>query len=177
MKIFHGLTIGFKNFANFSDISARPPYWSWTVVIWIINLAINAAIKLWSKTRMTQLLDSGANFGLGDIKQFQNTVLIMQIAAMVIYLTFVVPSLAFDARRLRDANFNPKLLLLWWPLAIIAMATAVFTFSSIDTLDGWSSIKVLTGVALILVLFGMVIKVLCMFPSVSPEAGNKYLAR
>ena len=160
------IRLGFVNFRKFRGTATRPEYWYFilfTVLLGIVLSTIESII--WPVDPNLEGLDA------------LNQPTPLSTAAGII---LILPTLALNARRFRDAGWSGKwLLLLLLPVASLAFAT----FGLIDYLQNTPVPTVETAAAaiaffvptlLIAALVQIFFLVLTLLPSKSREQGNRF---
>jgi uncharacterized membrane protein YhaH (DUF805 family) len=162
---------GFQGFVQFRGTASRSEYWYW--VLFSVILAVGTTIldgALWPAPAVTgdPLTDIAATFN-------QPTPL-----SSLYSLVFLLPSLTVLVRRIRDAGFTAKWLLLWLaPIAYILFAGAAVvtmvvsgSFGSVDDLLAVLFL-LLPGIAIAFAV-QIVFFVFTLMPTRSFYDGNRY---
>ncbi|KQO62454.1 hypothetical protein ASF23_10315 [Curtobacterium sp. Leaf261] len=98
-----------KKYATFSGRASRSEYWwwyLWTVIIGFVLGLISGLITAATGTTTTQ--SSGSQMGFYTASSSP----VPGLLGLIVFLVFVIPSLALQIRRLHDANFRGWFVLL-----------------------------------------------------------------
>ncbi|MFM7014463.1 MAG: DUF805 domain-containing protein [Actinomycetota bacterium] len=168
MKVtfIEAVRLGFVNFRNFKGTATRRHYWYFvlfTVLLGIVLSTIEGII--WPAEDATNILDA-AN---------QNTPL-SNIAGLILLL----PSLALSSRRLRDAGWSGKWLLLFLVPLIALVFSAIGLIGYLQQ-SATPEVEALAAAAayfvptlFLAIVVQVFLLVLCLLPTKTKEQGNRY---
>ena len=166
VSFVEAIRLGFVRFKEFRGTSSRTEYWYFVLFSLLLGIVLSTIEALiWPQPEPENIIEAGS----------QNTPL-SNIAAIVLLL----PTLALTSRRIRDAGWSGKWLLLYLlPLAALAMAT----FGLISYLQQTPNptveelavtISYLVPTLLLAIGIQIFLLVLCLRPTKTKEQGNKY---
>ncbi len=157
---------GFVNFRVFRGTSSRPEYWYFVLFSVLITVVLSTVEALiWPPVDTEDLMEV--------LKQ---PTPLSSVAALVLF----VPSLAVTCRRIRDAGWSGKWL---WSLLLPLIPFVIGAVSVISYLEAVVSptiedlvtlISYFVPAVLLALLVQIFLLVLCLRPSKSGEAGNRY---
>jgi uncharacterized membrane protein YhaH (DUF805 family) len=156
----------FMNFAQFRGVSTRPEYWYFVLFSVLMALVLGTIDSvIWPPAQTEDVLEA-----LNQPTPFSN----------IFAIVLLVPSLAVTSRRIRDAGWSGKWL---WSL-LLPIVPFVFgvvgVISYLDTVvtptleDLVSLIAYFAPAVLLALMVQIFLLVLCLRPSKSKEAGNRY---
>lgn len=157
---------GFVNFRKFKGVASRREYWFFvlfTVLLGIVLSTIESII--WPPVETTDVLEA------------LNQPTPLSSAAGIILL---LPSLSLTSRRIRDAGWSGKWLLLYLAPIVTLIAATFGVISYLQATPNPTEEELAVSVAYLvptlLLAFGIQVflLILCLRPSKSAEQGNRY---
>jgi len=157
---------GFLKFRVFKGTSSRPEYWYFVLFSVLLSIVLGTVEALvWPPAQTEDIMEA-----------LQQPTPLSNVAALVL----LVPSLAVTSRRIRDAGWSGKwlwaLLLPVIPFVFGAVATITYleSVASPSIEDLASLISYFVPAVLLVIVVQIFLLVLCLRPSKSKEAGNRY---
>jgi uncharacterized membrane protein YhaH (DUF805 family) len=157
---------GFLKFRVFKGTSSRPEYWYFVLFSVLLSIVLGTVEALvWPPAQTEDIMEA-----------LQQPTPLSNVAALVL----LVPSLAVTSRRIRDAGWSGKwlwaLLLPVIPFVFGAVGTITYleSVASPSIEDLASLISYFVPAVLLVVMVQIFLLVLCLRPSKSKEAGNRY---
>jgi uncharacterized membrane protein YhaH (DUF805 family) len=154
------------NFAKFRGTSTRPEYWYFVLFSVLVALVLGTIDSvIWPPVETEDLLEA-----LNQPTPFSN----------IFAILLLVPSLAVTSRRIRDAGWSGKWLwtllvpLLFLVFAVVEAVSYLEFVSELTAEDGLALAGLLLPVLVTAFLVQIFLLVLCLLPSKSKEAGNRY---
>ena len=157
---------GFLKFRVFKGTSSRPEYWYFVLFSVLLSIVLGTVEALvWPPVQTEDVMEA-----------LQQPTPLSSVAALVL----LVPSLAVTSRRIRDAGWSGKWL---WALLLPVIP---FFFGAVGTInylesvaspsieDLVSLISYFVPAVLLVIVVQIFLLVLCLRPSKSKEAGNRY---
>ena len=157
---------GFLKFRVFKGTSSRPEYWYFVLFSVLLSIVLGTVEGLvWPPIQTDDLMEA-----------LRQPTPLSNVAALVL----LVPSLAVTCRRIRDAGWSGKWL---WTLLLPVIP---FVFGAVGTInylesvaspsieDLASLISYFVPAVLLAIMVQIFLLVLCIRPSKSKEAGNRY---
>ena len=157
---------GFLKFRVFKGTSSRPEYWYFVLFSVLLSIVLGTVEALvWPPVQTDDLMEV-----------LRQPTPLSNVAALVL----LVPSLAVTCRRIRDAGWSGKWL---WALLLPVIP---FVFGAVGTInylesvaspsieDLASLISYFVPAVLLAIMVQIFLLVLCLRPSKSKEAGNRY---
>ena len=157
---------GFLKFRVFKGTSSRPEHWYFVLFSVLLSIVLGTVEALvWPPVQTDDLMEV-----------LRQPTPLSNVAALVL----LVPSLAVTCRRIRDAGWSGKWL---WTLLLPVIP---FVFGAVGTInylesvaspsieDLASLISYFVPAVLLAVMVQIFLLVLCLRPSKSKEAGNRY---
>ena len=157
---------GFLKFRVFKGTSSRPEYWYFVLFSVLLSIVLGTVEALvWPPVQTEDVMEA-----------LQQPTPLSNVAALVL----LVPSLAVTSRRIRDAGWSGKWL---WALLLPVIP---FVFGAVGTIkylesvaspsieDLVSLISYFVPAVLLVIVVQIFLLVLCLRPSKSKEAGNRY---
>jgi uncharacterized membrane protein YhaH (DUF805 family) len=157
---------GFLKFRVFKGTSSRPEYWYFVLFSVLLSIVLGTVEALvWPPAQTEDITEA-----------LQQPTPLSNVAALVL----LVPSLAVTSRRIRDAGWSGKwlwaLLLPVIPFVFGAVGTITYleSVASPSIEDLASLISYFVPAVLLAIVVQIFLLVLCLRPSKSKEAGNRY---
>ena len=157
---------GFLKFRVFKGTSSRPEYWYFVLFSVLLSIVLGTVEGLvWPPIQTDDLMEA-----------LRQPTPLSNVAALVL----LVPSLAVTCRRIRDAGWSGKWL---WALLLPVIPFVVGAVGTINYLESVASpsiedlaslISYFVPAVLLAIMVQIFLLVLCLRPSKSKEAGNRY---
>ena len=157
---------GFLKFRVFKGTSSRPEYWYFVLFSVLLSIVLGTVEGLvWPPVQTDDLMEA-----------LRQPTPLSNVAALVL----LVPSLAVTCRRIRDAGWSGKWL---WALLLPVIPFVVGAVGTINYLESVASpsiedlaslISYFVPAVLLAIMVQIFLLVLCLRPSKSKEAGNRY---
>ena len=157
---------GLLKFRVFKGTSSRPEYWYFVLLSVLLSIVLGTVEGLvWPPIQTDDLMEA-----------LRQPTPLSNVAALVL----LVPSLAVTCRRIRDAGWSGKWL---WALLLPVIP---FVFGAVGTInylesvaspsieDLASLISYFVPAVLLAIMVQIFLLILCLRPSKSKEAGNRY---
>ena len=157
---------GFLKFRVFKGTSSRPEYWYFVLFSVLLSIVLGTVEALvWPPVQTEDVMEA-----------LQQPTPLSNVAALVL----LVPSLAVTSRRIRDAGWSGKWLwslflpLVPFVLGIVGVISYLEPVTTPTLEDLVSLLAYFAPAVLVALMVQIFLLVLCLRPSKSKEAGNRY---
>lgn len=176
MNFAQAIASGFRNYANFKGVARRSEYWYFALFTFLLGIVLSTIESvIWPASEVP--FDSTS-----PMESFQQALAQPTYLSGLASLVLFLPQLSMLVRRIHDAGYSAKWLLLYLIPVVLTIAAIAVAAPTIDDLQPSETMIEYVAILSVVAVFGLSLLAVSIFflvitvqPSKSAEAGNKYL--